>query len=135
MDPQDVERLAEHETTLWTIDPPSRAAGPAAGEVGCGSHLPRAGPPATGSTGGGRAPFRFLGATAVGTTLVFRFTWLDRPDPPEYLLHLDMRDIRAGDLDSASTRVLERVEWLIAEPDWVRWRTVPVSDHVRLVWS
>ncbi|MGQ0837302.1 hypothetical protein [Actinokineospora sp.] len=78
-------------------------------------------------------PFRFLDATAVGTILVFRFTWLDRPDPPDYLLHLDMSEVPPGSFDGASVFLLETVAELTAFADWPERRTVALSSRVSLV--
>lgn len=139
MDAVDVERVARLEQERWAAaalstqdvapDRPADTAGPDGWHAYWppGSDRPTA--------GAGSRLLRFRGISAAGTVLVFRFTWLDRPDPPEYLLHVDLRDVRPGDVDSASVRLLERVEFLTAAPGWPDALTAAVSDRVSLVLS
>ncbi|PWW65347.1 hypothetical protein DFQ13_10297 [Actinokineospora spheciospongiae] len=132
-----MERVARSEQERWstaalsTQDTAAARPADAAGPDGWHAYWPLDSERPTAGTGSWLLRFRRV--SAAGTVLVFRFTWLDRPDPPEYLLHVDLHDVRHGDVDGASVRLLERVEFLTAAPGWPDALTAAVSDRVSLV--
>jgi hypothetical protein len=79
------------------------------------------------------ADFRFLGATAVGSVLVVRFTWLPDDEQREYLLHLDFGRDSELNLDGASVELFEYILFnIVDDPEWYLRSAIPISPRVSL---
>jgi hypothetical protein len=130
MDADDVALLARHEQDLWGRGGPAEVPAPPPGP---GAYAPLGADPAAVPPGPPQPRVRFLGATALGTVLAFRFRWPPDAADRDLLLLLDFRH-HPGDVTAASTWVLEHVEQRIHhDTSWFPRDLVPISDAAALV--
>ena len=130
MDEDDVAALARHEQDLW-----GRGAGVQvhAPPPGPGAYVPLGSDPDAPPSGPLLPRIRFLGATALGTVLAFRFRWPPDEVDRDLLLLLDFRD-HPGGVTGASTWLLEHVEQRIHhDTTWFPRDLVPISATAAVV--